>query len=105
MRAIRDSGSTMSGSGGSARCPPACFPGRLAELDCGVLAWTGTALRFMRFPGHLRPGETKDGYRQGPSERFRGAGQGQVKEWTGKVTGDSKTESEGKADQAKGKIR
>jgi uncharacterized protein YjbJ (UPF0337 family) len=83
----------------------ACFPGRLAELDCGVLAWTGTALRFMRFPGHLRAGETKDGYRQGPSERFRGAGQGQVKEWTGKVTGDSKTESEGKADQAKGKIR
>ena len=28
-----------------------------------------------------------------------------MKEWTGKVTGDSKTESEGKADQAKGKVR
>jgi len=76
MRAIPDSGSTISGSGGSARCPAACFPGRLAELDCGVLAWTGTALRFMRFPGHLRAGETQDGYRQGQSERFRGAGQG-----------------------------
>jgi uncharacterized protein YjbJ (UPF0337 family) len=30
---------------------------------------------------------------------------GKVKEWTGKVTGDSKTEAEGKADQAAGKIQ
>ena len=30
---------------------------------------------------------------------------GKVKEWTGKVTGDSKTEAEGKADQAKGKFQ
>ncbi len=29
---------------------------------------------------------------------------GKVKEWAGKVTGDSKTEAEGKADQVKGKI-
>jgi uncharacterized protein YjbJ (UPF0337 family) len=30
---------------------------------------------------------------------------GKVKEWAGKVTGDSKTEAEGKADQVKGKIQ
>ncbi len=30
---------------------------------------------------------------------------GKVKEWTGKLTGDSKTEAEGKADQAKGKFQ
>jgi uncharacterized protein YjbJ (UPF0337 family) len=28
-----------------------------------------------------------------------------VKEWTGKVLGDKKTESEGKADQVKGKVQ
>ena len=32
-------------------------------------------------------------------------GAGKVKEWVGKVTGDSKTEAEGKADQVKGKIQ
>jgi len=87
------------------RCPAACFPGRLAELDCGVLAWTGTALRFMRFPGHLRAGERKMDI---DKDRVKGSAEqakGKVKEWTGKVTGDSKTESEGKADQAKGKVR
>jgi uncharacterized protein YjbJ (UPF0337 family) len=30
---------------------------------------------------------------------------GKVKEWAGKVTGDTKTESEGKADQVKGKVQ
>ena len=30
---------------------------------------------------------------------------GKVKEWAGKITGDSKTEAEGKADQVKGKIQ
>ena len=30
---------------------------------------------------------------------------GKVKEWAGKVTGDSKTEAEGKADQFKGKVQ
>jgi uncharacterized protein YjbJ (UPF0337 family) len=30
---------------------------------------------------------------------------GKVKEWAGKVTGDSKTETEGKADQFKGKVQ
>ena len=30
---------------------------------------------------------------------------GKIKEQVGKVTGDSKTEAEGKADQAKGKIQ
>ena len=30
---------------------------------------------------------------------------GKVKEWAGKVTGDSKTETEGKADQLKGKVQ
>lgn len=30
---------------------------------------------------------------------------GKVKEWTGKATGDAKTESEGKADQVKGKVQ
>jgi uncharacterized protein YjbJ (UPF0337 family) len=41
-------------------------------------------------------------------DRVKGSAEqakGKVKEWTGKVTGDSKTESEGKADQAKGKVR
>ena len=32
-------------------------------------------------------------------------GAGKVKEWAGKVTGDSKTEAEGKGDQVKGKIQ
>jgi uncharacterized protein YjbJ (UPF0337 family) len=30
---------------------------------------------------------------------------GKIKEFAGKVTGDSKTEAEGKADQVKGKIQ
>jgi uncharacterized protein YjbJ (UPF0337 family) len=30
---------------------------------------------------------------------------GKVKEWAGKVTGDAKTEAEGKADQVKGKVQ
>jgi uncharacterized protein YjbJ (UPF0337 family) len=30
---------------------------------------------------------------------------GKVKEWTGKVLGDQKTENEGKADQIKGKVQ
>jgi uncharacterized protein YjbJ (UPF0337 family) len=30
---------------------------------------------------------------------------GKAKEWTGKVTGDKKTEAEGKADQLKGKVQ
>jgi uncharacterized protein YjbJ (UPF0337 family) len=102
MRAIRDSGSTMSGSGGSARCPAACFPGRLAELDCGVLAWTGTACVFQDICEQEKRKMDIDKDRvKGSAEQAKG----KVKEWTGKVTGDSKTESEGKADQAKGKVR
>jgi uncharacterized protein YjbJ (UPF0337 family) len=30
---------------------------------------------------------------------------GKIKEWTGKATGDKKTEAEGKADQVKGKFQ
>jgi len=30
---------------------------------------------------------------------------GKVKEWAGKVTGDNKTEAEGKAEQVKGKVQ
>jgi uncharacterized protein YjbJ (UPF0337 family) len=30
---------------------------------------------------------------------------GKVKEWAGKVTGDTKTEAEGQMDQAKGKVQ
>jgi uncharacterized protein YjbJ (UPF0337 family) len=30
---------------------------------------------------------------------------GKIKEWAGKVTGDAKTEAEGKTDQAKGKFQ
>jgi uncharacterized protein YjbJ (UPF0337 family) len=30
---------------------------------------------------------------------------GKAKEWAGKVTGDKKTEAEGKADQLKGKVQ
>jgi len=41
-------------------------------------------------------------------DRVKGSAEqakGKAKEWTGKVTGDSKTEAEGKADQFKGKVR
>jgi uncharacterized protein YjbJ (UPF0337 family) len=38
---------------------------------------------------------------QGSAEQAKG----KAKEWAGKVTGDSKTESEGKGEQVKGKVR
>jgi len=41
-------------------------------------------------------------------DRIKGSaeqGKGKAKEVAGKVTGDSKTEAEGKADQLKGKVR
>jgi uncharacterized protein YjbJ (UPF0337 family) len=41
-------------------------------------------------------------------DRIKGSAEqakGKVKEWTGKITGDSKTEAEGKADQVKGKVQ
>ncbi len=41
-------------------------------------------------------------------DRVKGSAEqakGKVKEWAGKVTGDSKTEAEGKADQFKGKVQ
>jgi uncharacterized protein YjbJ (UPF0337 family) len=41
-------------------------------------------------------------------DRVKGSAEqakGKVKEWTGKVTGDSKTEAEGKSDQFKGKVQ
>ena len=41
-------------------------------------------------------------------DRIKGSAEqakGKMKEWVGKVTGNSKTESEGKADQVKGKVQ
>ena len=41
-------------------------------------------------------------------DRIKGSAEqakGKMKEWVGKVTGDSKTESEGKAEQVKGKVQ
>jgi len=41
-------------------------------------------------------------------DRVEGAGKnikGKIKEGVGKLTGDSKTEAEGKADQAEGKVQ
>ena len=41
-------------------------------------------------------------------DRIKGSAEqakGKVKEWAGKITGDSNTEAEGKADQVKGKIQ
>ena len=41
-------------------------------------------------------------------DRIKGSAEqakGKVKEWAGKITGDTKTESEGKADQVKGKVQ
>jgi uncharacterized protein YjbJ (UPF0337 family) len=41
-------------------------------------------------------------------DRVEGAGKnikGKIKEGVGKVTGDTKTEAEGKADQAEGKVQ
>ena len=41
-------------------------------------------------------------------DRIKGSAEqikGKVKEWTGKATGDAKTELEGKADQVKGKVQ
>ena len=41
-------------------------------------------------------------------DRIKGAAEqakGKAKEWTGKATGDKKTEVEGKADQVKGKVQ
>jgi uncharacterized protein YjbJ (UPF0337 family) len=48
------------------------------------------------------------GEREMDKDRIEGSAtqaKGKVKEWTGKVTGDSKTEAEGKADQVKGKFQ
>jgi uncharacterized protein YjbJ (UPF0337 family) len=41
-------------------------------------------------------------------DRVKGSAEqakGKAKEWAGKATGDAKTESEGKADHVKGKVR
>jgi uncharacterized protein YjbJ (UPF0337 family) len=41
-------------------------------------------------------------------DRIKGSAEqakGKVKEWAGKITGDSKTEAEGKADQMKGEVQ
>ena len=41
-------------------------------------------------------------------DRIKGSAEqakGKVKEWASKITGDSKTEAEGKADQVKGKVQ
>jgi uncharacterized protein YjbJ (UPF0337 family) len=41
-------------------------------------------------------------------DRIKGSAEqakGKVKEWAGKITGDSKTEAEGRADQVKGKVQ
>ena len=41
-------------------------------------------------------------------DRIKGSAEqakGKVKEWAGKITGDSKTEAEGKADQVKARSR
>jgi uncharacterized protein YjbJ (UPF0337 family) len=41
-------------------------------------------------------------------DRIKGSAEqakGKVKEWTGKATGDKKTQAKGKADQVKGKVR
>ena len=41
-------------------------------------------------------------------DRIKGSAEqakGKVKEWGHKITGDSKTEAEGKADQVKGKVQ
>jgi uncharacterized protein YjbJ (UPF0337 family) len=41
-------------------------------------------------------------------DRIKGSAEqakGKAKEWAGKATGDTKTESEGKADQIKGKVQ
>jgi uncharacterized protein YjbJ (UPF0337 family) len=41
-------------------------------------------------------------------DRIKGSveqAKGKVKEWAGKITGNSKTEAEGKADQVKGKVQ
>jgi uncharacterized protein YjbJ (UPF0337 family) len=41
-------------------------------------------------------------------DRVKGSAEqakGKAKEWAGKVTGDAKTENEGKADQVKGKVQ
>jgi uncharacterized protein YjbJ (UPF0337 family) len=41
-------------------------------------------------------------------DRIKGSAEqakGKVKEWAGKVTGDKKTEAEGKAGQVKGKVQ
>jgi uncharacterized protein YjbJ (UPF0337 family) len=41
-------------------------------------------------------------------DRIKGSAEqskGKVKEWAGKITGDSKTEAEGKADQVKSKVQ
>jgi uncharacterized protein YjbJ (UPF0337 family) len=41
-------------------------------------------------------------------DRIKGAAEqakGKIKEWAGKATGDTKTETEGKGEQIKGKVR
>jgi uncharacterized protein YjbJ (UPF0337 family) len=47
-------------------------------------------------------------HRMVDKDRVKGSAKqvgGKAKEWTGKLTGDTKTESEGKADQVKGKVQ
>jgi uncharacterized protein YjbJ (UPF0337 family) len=70
---------------------------------------SGSISRLFGTPGTLDgyPGD-QHGEREMDKDRIEGSAtqaKGKVKEWTGKLTGDSKTEAEGKADQAKGKFQ
>jgi uncharacterized protein YjbJ (UPF0337 family) len=61
--------------------------------------WRQDHVRVLSFPIR-RTKWTRTGSRA-PRSRPRG----KVKEWAGKITGDSKTEAEGKADPVKGKVQ
>jgi uncharacterized protein YjbJ (UPF0337 family) len=72
------------------------------------------AVAGSRFAGNLGSQDTlvsrasQSGERHMDKDRIKGSAEqakGKVKEWAGKITGDSKTEAEGKADQVKGKVQ
>ena len=84
---------------------------RAKRRDCGLCHRTLTlrpCIRMQPQPfhrGHLDHRNKGDRHGQGSHRGRRQAGEGQGEGGLGKVTGDAKTEAEGKADKAEGRVQ
>jgi uncharacterized protein YjbJ (UPF0337 family) len=68
----------------------------------------GAERKHRRLPNVLLPPETSRSVQMVDKDRIKGSAKqvgGKAKEIAGKVTGDTKTENEGKADQLTGKVQ